>query len=96
MPRYGPPPTDEPSGPPPDDDKSSLTRWSLGAKILAVVAGVGMVAAFVFEFLPPTSSGPKKISTTVVVTSTTVSTSTTMVPSTTSSGPTAPSTATSR
>jgi hypothetical protein len=92
MPRYGPPPTDEPSGPPPEDDKSSLTRWSLGAKILAVVAGFGMVAAFVFEFLPPTSSGPKKISTTVVVTSTTLSTSTAALPSTTTSAPASTST----
>jgi hypothetical protein len=82
MPRYGPPPSAEPPPPPPDDDAPSLTKWSLGAKILAVVAGIGMVAAFVFEFLPPTSpKSTQKISTTVVV----PSTSTTLPPTTTSS-----------
>jgi len=84
MPRYGPPPADEPPAPPPDDDSSSLTKWSWRAKVLAVVAGFGMVAAFVFEFLPPTSSGSsQKISNTVpvttTVTSTTLSTTTTSI-----------------
>jgi hypothetical protein len=83
MPRYGPPPSADPPPGKDDDDKSSLTNWSWRAKALAVIAGFGMVAAFVFEFLPPTSSGPTKISTSVV-TSTTTELSTTTSVSTTS------------
>jgi hypothetical protein len=84
MPRYGPPPSAEPPPPPPDDDTSGLTRWSWRAKVLAVVATFGMVVAFVFEFLPPTSpKSSQKISTTVVVTSTTLQSSTTLPPTTT-------------
>jgi len=87
MPRYGPPPEDDAGPPPPDDDKSSLTKWSWRAKLLAVVAGFGMVAAFVFEFLPPTSNdSSQKISTTVAVTTTELST-TTSAPATTTSAP---------
>ena len=83
MPRYGPPPSDDAPPPPPEGERSSLTKWSWRAKLLAVIAGFGMVAAFVFEFLPPTSSGSKKISTTVAVTSTTELSTTTSVPTTT-------------
>jgi len=88
MPRYGPPPSDE--GPPqPRDDSSSLTRWSPRAKALAVVAGVGMVGAFVFNFLAPTSTGIKKISsTTSVPAPTTTSSVTTTSTSTSTSTPT--------
>ena len=85
MPRYGPPPPVDPPPDKADEDKSSLTKWSWRAKALAVVAGFGMVAAFVFEFLPPTSSGPTKISTTVVVTTTTELSTTTSVPTTSTS-----------
>ncbi len=95
MPRYGPPPDAEPPQPPPDDDKSGLTRWSWRAKALAIVATFGTVAAFVFEFLPPTKSNTKPIST--VVTTTTTQLSTTTVPPLTSTAPTsAPSTTTTR
>src|SRR5205085_2278254 len=67
--------TDDGQPPAPPDDTSGLTRWSWRAKALAVIAGFGMVAAFVFEFLPPTSSGgSQKSSTTVAVTTTTPST----------------------
>ncbi|MBV8980730.1 MAG: hypothetical protein JO086_07500 [Acidimicrobiia bacterium] len=89
MPRYGPPPDVEPPEPP-TEDTTPGRRWSVGAKVLAVIATVGMVAAFVFEFLPPTASkSSQKISTTVVVsTSTTVTTSstTTTTPPTTTTG----------
>ena len=82
MPRYGPPPSDD-APPPPEDERSPRRKWSWGAKLLAVIAAFGMVAAFVFEFLPPTSpKDSQKISTTVAVT-TTLSPSTTAPPSTT-------------
>jgi hypothetical protein len=75
MPRYGPPPTsDEPPAPP---DGSALTRWSPGRKVLAVLASLGMVAAFVFNFLSPTSSGFKKKTTTTSSSSSTTSSSAT-------------------
>jgi len=82
MPRYGPPPTAEPP-PPPPDDTPSLTRWSFRRKILAVVAGLGMITAFVFNFLSPTSSGIKESTTTS--SSVTTSSSTTTSSTTTSS-----------
>jgi hypothetical protein len=88
MPRYGPAPGDE-APPQPPDNSSSLTRWSVRRKVLAVVAGVGMVGAFVFNFLSPTSSGIKKISTTTSVPApTTTSSVTTTSTSTTTSTPT--------
>jgi hypothetical protein len=63
MPRYGPPPDTE-QQPPPPAEESTLTRWSPSRKILAVVAALGMIAAFVFNFLAPTSSGIKRPRTT--------------------------------
>ena len=83
MPRYGPPPSDDAPTPPANgDDKSSLTRWSLRAKILSVFTGILIVAAFVFEFLPPTSSdSSKQVSTTVATSATTTELSTTTLQS---------------
>lgn len=64
MGRYGPAPeTTAPPPPPPSDD---LTRWSFRRKMLAVLAGVGMIAAFVFNFMSPTSNGFRKKTTTTV------------------------------
>ena len=70
MPRYGPPPSADAPPPPLPDDTSGRTPWSWRKKALAVIAGFGMVAAFVFEFLPPTStSSSQQTSTSVAVTS---------------------------
>jgi hypothetical protein len=64
MGRYGPAPeTTAPPPPPPSDD---LTRWSFRRKFLAVLAGVGMVTAFIFNFLSPTSNGFRKKTTTTI------------------------------
>jgi hypothetical protein len=84
MPRYGPPPDAEPPLPP-EDDKSGLTRWSWRAKALAIVATFGTVIAFVFEFLPPTKTNTKPIST--VVTTTTAPIPTTTLPPLTTTAP---------
>jgi hypothetical protein len=83
MPRYGPPPETEPPAPP---EESTLTRWSPSRKVLAVIASLGMVGAFVFNFLSPTSSGIKTRTTTTRPAVTT----TVVVPTTTSPATTTP------
>ena len=93
MGRYGPAPeTTAPPPPPPTDD--SRTRWSVRAKILSVLAGLGMLAAFIFNFLSPTSNGFKKDTTTTVArqTPTTLVSPSTAPPTTTATPTTAFST----
>ena len=65
MGRYGPAP--ETTAPPPPPPEDSLTRWSFRRKALAVLAGVGMITAFVFNFLSPTSNGFRKKTTTTTI-----------------------------
>ena len=86
MPRYGPPPETEQSPPSPPPEESSLTRWSPSRKILAVIASLGMIGAFVFNFLSPTSSGIKARTTTTRPAVTT----TVVVPTTSRPAPTTP------
>ncbi len=79
MGRYGPAP--ETTAPPPPPPEDPLRRWSFRRKALAVLASGGMVAAFVFNFLSPTSNGFRKKTTTTVsstaVSSTAVASTTT-------------------
>ena len=85
MGRYGPAPETAPPPPPPTDE-GGLRRWSFRRKVLAVIASAGMVAAFVFNFLSPTSSGFKK-DTTTTVSPTSVSSTPATVPTTLSTAP---------
>lgn len=64
MPRYAPPPP-PPERPPRDPNESSVTKWSLGRKALSIVGAATMVAAFVFNFLPLSSSDHTRSTTTV-------------------------------